>query len=155
MECGLHSKNIVGVTGGLHSKNCNGLECGLHSKSSGVGNALGAGDMIGNKRLEVLMIAASETSTPVEETAADITLLVSLSRLSCRSACVLCSPSLGCCFGHYNLEKLIKSCFLLALASPASKTGTELERGSSNGTADRHRCNVHSSFDAPSSPGYD
>ena len=40
VECGLHSKNIVGVTRGLHSKNCIGLECGLHSKSSGVGNAL-------------------------------------------------------------------------------------------------------------------
>ena len=40
VECGLHSKNIVGVTRGLHSKNCIGLECGLHSKSSGVCNAL-------------------------------------------------------------------------------------------------------------------
>ena len=40
VECGLHSKNIVGVTSGLHSINCNGLECGLHSESSGVRNAL-------------------------------------------------------------------------------------------------------------------
>ena len=40
VECGLHSKNIVGVARGLHSKNCIGLECGLHSKSSGVCNAL-------------------------------------------------------------------------------------------------------------------
>ena len=45
VECGLHSKNIVGVTRGLHSKNCIGLECGLHSKSSGVCNALFVGNL--------------------------------------------------------------------------------------------------------------
>ena len=45
VECGLHSKNIVGVTSGLHSINCNGLECGLHSVSSGVRNALKIGEV--------------------------------------------------------------------------------------------------------------
>ena len=106
-------------------------------------------DMIGNERLAVLMMSAVEArhrygtyprSTAAvrrrQSTSLPVRLHFSLSPAGVPACYVLPSflPSFlrfGCCFGLYNLEKLIKSCFLLALPTTTAEptTNTEQERG--------------------------
>ena len=101
-------------------------------------------DMMGNERLEVLMMAGGRaerrrhrrrcSTSQTSMAAADITLPAPVrprpSRparlpLSHRPAACYVLPSFGCCFGHYNLEKLIKSCFLLALPTTTTKRAAD------------------------------